>query len=95
VFSSSAALFGKLKRDMLSFRESPHIDNTKLTPISENADEISTNDAKLFKSQTIQRMSSTKDISSPSSIDTSTSGVPTQKKVCVRYSLFFFANRIL
>ena len=89
VFSSSAALFGKLKRDMLSFRESPHIDNTKLTPISENADEISTNDAKLFKSQTIQRMSSTKDISSPSSIDTSTSGVPTQKKVCVRCSLFF------
>jgi len=92
VFSSSAALFGKLKRDMLSFRESPHINNTKLTPISENVDEISTNgtnDAKLFKSQTIQRMASTKDISSPSSTDTSTSGVPTQKKVCVRCSLFF------
>ena len=97
VFSSSAALFGKLKRDMLSFRESPHIDNTKLTPISENADEISTNgpnDAKLFKSQTIQRMASTKDTLSPSSTDTSISNVPTQKKVCVRYS-FFFANRIL
>jgi len=88
VFSSSAALFGKLKRDMLSFRESPLQDNTKLLPISEsadeisandaeNADEISANDAKLFKSHTIQRMASTKDISLPSSTDTSTSSEPT------------------
>ncbi|XP_066305880.1 protein SEMI-ROLLED LEAF 2-like isoform X2 [Miscanthus floridulus] len=77
VFSSSAALFGKLKRDMLSFRESPLQDNTKLLPISENADEISANDATLFKSQTIQRMASTKDISLPSSTDTSTSSEPT------------------
>ncbi|PUZ77921.1 hypothetical protein GQ55_1G412000 [Panicum hallii var. hallii] len=87
VFSSSAALFGKLKRDMLSFRESPLLDNTKLTPISENADEISTNDAKLFKSQTIQRMASTKDISSPSSTDTSTSSAPTKKKDAVTLML--------
>lgn len=96
VFSSSAALFGKLKRDMLSFRESPLQDSTKLLPISENADEISTNDAKLFKSQTIQRMASTKDISLPSSTDTSTSSEPTpnQEKVRVRFS-FFVANRIL
>ncbi|AQK90055.1 ARM repeat superfamily protein [Zea mays] len=77
VFSSSAALFGKLKRDMLSFRESALQDNTKLLPISENANEISANDAKLFKSQTIQRMVSTRDISLPSSTDTSTSSEPT------------------
>ncbi|XP_066317316.1 protein SEMI-ROLLED LEAF 2-like isoform X2 [Miscanthus floridulus] len=77
VFSSSAALFGKLKRDMLSFRESPLQDNTKLLPISENADEISANDVTLFKSQTIQRMAGTKDISLPSSTDTSTSSEPT------------------
>ncbi|WVZ69371.1 hypothetical protein U9M48_018168 [Paspalum notatum var. saurae] len=83
VFSSSAALFGKLKRDMLSFRESPLQDNTKLVPINENTHEISVNDAKLFKSQTIQRMASTKDIPFPSSIDISTLTVPipqTQEK---------------
>ncbi|XP_072151725.1 protein SEMI-ROLLED LEAF 2 isoform X3 [Setaria viridis] len=87
VFSSSAALFGKLKRDVLSFRESPLLDNTKLTPISENADEISANDARLFKSQTIQRMASTKDISFPSSTDTSTLSVPTQEKDAVTLML--------
>jgi protein EFR3 len=88
VFSSSAALFGKLKRDMLSFRESALQDNTKLLPISENANEISANDAKLFKSQTIQRMVNTRDISLPSSTDTSTSSEPTsnQEKVRVRFS---------
>ncbi|CAN6232268.1 unnamed protein product [Urochloa humidicola] len=87
VFSSSAALFGKLKRDVLSFRESPHLDNTKLMPISENAEEISANDAKLFKSQTIQRMAITKDISFPSSTDTSTSSVPKQEKDAVTLML--------
>ncbi|KAJ1284672.1 hypothetical protein BS78_03G223000 [Paspalum vaginatum] len=76
VFSSSAALFSKLKRDMLSFRESPLQDNTKLMPISEHAHEIGVNDAKLFKSQTIQRMASTKDIHFPPSMDTSTLSVP-------------------
>jgi hypothetical protein len=105
VFSSSAALFGKLKRDMLSFRESPLQDNTKLLPISEsadeisandaeNADEISANDAKLFKSHTIQRMASTKDISLPSSTDTSTSSEPTpnQEKVRVRFSFLWLVG---
>ncbi|ONM30438.1 ARM repeat superfamily protein [Zea mays] len=89
VFSSSAALFGKLKRDMLSFRESPLHDNTKLLPISEDADEISANDAKLFKSQTIQRMASTKDISLPSSTDASTLSeqTPNQEKDAVTLML--------
>lgn len=90
VFSSSAALFGKLKRDVLSFRESPHLDNTKLMPISENAEENSANDARLFKSQTIQRMASTKDISPTSFTDTSTSSAPTQEKVHVRFSSFLW-----
>ncbi|KAL5208316.1 hypothetical protein ABZP36_032751 [Zizania latifolia] len=58
VFSSSAALFGKLKRDMLSFRENQRLDDTSLIPISEDVDQISGNDPKLFKSQTIQRMAS-------------------------------------
>jgi hypothetical protein len=73
---------------MLSFRESALQDNTKLLPISENANEISANDAKLFKSQTIQRMVNTRDISLPSSTDTSTSSEPTsnQEKVRVRFS---------
>ncbi|CAL4886978.1 unnamed protein product [Urochloa decumbens] len=87
VFSSSAALFGKLKRDVLSFRESPHLDNMKLMPISENAEETSANDAKLFKSQTIQRMASTKDISFSSSTNTSTLSVPTQEKDAVTLML--------
>lgn len=82
VFSSSAALFGKLKRDMLSFRESPLLDNTKLMPIGENADHINANDAKLFKSQTLQRMASTKDTSFSSSTDTSSSIGPNQENVC-------------
>lgn len=94
VFSSSAALFGKLKRDVLSFRETPLLDNTKLMPISENADEISVNDARLFKSQTIQRMASTKDIAFHSSTDTSTLSVPNQDKVCVIFP-FFPNNKIL
>ncbi|KAK3155450.1 hypothetical protein QOZ80_2BG0203440 [Eleusine coracana subsp. coracana] len=87
VFSSSAALFGKLKRDMLSFRESPLLDNTKLMPIGENADHINVNDAKLFKSQTLQRMASTKDTSFPSSSDTSSSIEPNQEKDTVTLML--------
>ncbi|KAK3159271.1 hypothetical protein QOZ80_2AG0148040 [Eleusine coracana subsp. coracana] len=87
VFSSSAALFGKLKRDMLSFRESPLLDNTKLMPIGENADHINANDAKLFKSQTLQRMASTKDTSFPSSSDTSSSIEPNQEKDTVTLML--------
>jgi hypothetical protein len=61
VFSSSAALFGKLKRDVFSFRENSRLDGTNLIPISENSDQINGNDPKLFKSQTIQRMYSAKD----------------------------------
>ncbi|KAF8690065.1 hypothetical protein HU200_041426 [Digitaria exilis] len=87
VFSSSAALFGKLKRDMLSFRESPQLDNMKLMPISVNAEENSANDARLFKSQTIQRMASTKDISPTSSTDASTLSAPTQEKDTVTLML--------
>ncbi|XP_062220474.1 protein SEMI-ROLLED LEAF 2-like [Phragmites australis] len=87
VFSSSAALFGKLKRDMFSFRESPFLDNTKLMPIGENANQISANDAKLFKSQTIQRMASTKDPSFPSSTDSSTLTGPNQEKDAVTLML--------
>uniref|UniRef100_A0A0D3FB84 Uncharacterized protein n=1 Tax=Oryza barthii TaxID=65489 RepID=A0A0D3FB84_9ORYZ len=61
VFSSSAALFGKLKRDVFSFRENSRLDGTNLIPISEDSDQINGNDPKLFKSQTIQRMYSAKD----------------------------------
>ncbi|KAB8089178.1 hypothetical protein EE612_014041 [Oryza sativa] len=61
VFSSSAALFGKLKRDVFSFRENSRLDGTNLIPISENSDQINGSDPKLFKSQTIQRMYSAKD----------------------------------
>lgn len=80
VFSSSAALFGKLKRDVFSFRESPRLNNINLMPISEDAEQICGNDPKLFKSQTIQRMASTKDASLPSSTEISTSSGPTQEK---------------
>ncbi|XP_062221797.1 protein SEMI-ROLLED LEAF 2-like isoform X2 [Phragmites australis] len=87
VFSSSAALFGKLKREMFSFHESPHLNNTKLMPIDENAYQLSENDAKLFKSQTVQRMASTKDNLLPSSLDTSTSSGPNQEKDAVTLML--------
>ncbi|KAF0931195.1 hypothetical protein E2562_002544 [Oryza meyeriana var. granulata] len=73
VFSSSAALFGKLK--VFSFREN----DTNLIPISEDSDQIIGNDPKLFKSQTIQRMASTKDTSLASSSETSNSSGPTQE----------------
>ncbi|KAL6911589.1 hypothetical protein ACP4OV_000394 [Aristida adscensionis] len=87
VFSSSAALFGKLKRDMFSFRESPRFDSTKLMPIDENANHISENDAKLFKSQTIQRMASAKDTSLPSSADSNISSGPNKEKDAVTLML--------
>uniref|UniRef100_A0A0A9GDK8 Uncharacterized protein n=1 Tax=Arundo donax TaxID=35708 RepID=A0A0A9GDK8_ARUDO len=87
VFSSSAALFGKLKRDMFSFRESPLLDNTKLMPIGENTNQISANDTKFFKSQTIQRMASTKDPLFPSSTDSSTLTEPNQEKDTVTLML--------
>ncbi|XP_006648008.1 protein SEMI-ROLLED LEAF 2-like isoform X2 [Oryza brachyantha] len=79
VFSSSAALFGKLKREVFSFRENPRLDGTNLIPISEDSDQISGNDPKLFKSQTIQRMASTKDTSLTSSSEISSSSGPTQE----------------
>ncbi|TVU28905.1 hypothetical protein EJB05_20443 [Eragrostis curvula] len=89
VFSSSAALFGKLKRDMFSFRESPLLDNMKLVPIGENEDHISASDTKLLKSQTLQRLASTKDIAFPSSTDTTTSSSsgPNQGKDAVTLML--------
>uniref|UniRef100_A0A0D9VLT9 Uncharacterized protein n=1 Tax=Leersia perrieri TaxID=77586 RepID=A0A0D9VLT9_9ORYZ len=79
VFSSSAALFGKLKRDVFSFRENPRLDDTNLIPISEDSDQMTENDPKLFKSQTIQRMVSTKDASLTTLPDISISSGPTQE----------------
>ena len=94
VFSSSAALFGKLKRDVFSFRESPRRDNTNLMPISEDSDQGSENEPKLFKSQTIQRMTSHKDTSLPSATEISNSSGPTQETVCIILSCLV-ANRII
>ncbi|KAM0890461.1 hypothetical protein ACQ4PT_027050 [Festuca glaucescens] len=79
VFSSSAAIFGKLKRDVFSFRESPRRDSTNLMPISEDSDQGSENEPKMFKSQTLQRMTSTKDTSLPSATEISNSDGPTQE----------------
>uniref|UniRef100_A0A0E0K5Y4 Uncharacterized protein n=1 Tax=Oryza punctata TaxID=4537 RepID=A0A0E0K5Y4_ORYPU len=79
VFSSSAALFGKLKRDVFSFRENSRLDGTNLISINEDSDQINGNDPKLFKSQTIQRMVSTKDTSLTSSSEISNSSGTTQE----------------
>ncbi|KAL6635235.1 hypothetical protein ACP70R_027906 [Stipagrostis hirtigluma subsp. patula] len=83
VFSSSAALFGKLKRDMFSFRENPRLDSPKLKTIDENADQLSETDTKSFRSQTLKRMASVKDTSLPSSTDSTTSSEPNQQKDAV------------
>lgn len=84
VFSSSAALFGKLKRNVSSFRESPRRDSTNVMPIiSEDAEQGSENEPQLFKSQTIQRMTSIKDPSLPSATEiTNSSGSPPDT-VCI------------
>jgi len=93
VFSSSAAIFGKLKRDVLSFRESPRQENTNLMSISENSDQGSDNEPKLFKSQTLQRMTSKIDPSLPSATEKSNSSGPSQKTVCIILR-FLVANSI-
>ncbi|KAE8808190.1 cyclin-like protein [Hordeum vulgare] len=77
VFSSSAALFGKLKRNVSSFRGSPRRDSSNLMPIiSEDAEQGNENEPQLFKSQTIQRMTSIKDPSSPSATEIKNSSGP-------------------
>jgi hypothetical protein len=94
VFSSSAAIFGKLKRDVFSFRESPRRDSTNLMPISEDSDQGTENEPKMFKSQTLQRMTSTKDTSSPFATELSNSDGPTQETVCIILS-YLLANKII
>uniref|UniRef100_A0ACD5ZF39 Uncharacterized protein n=1 Tax=Avena sativa TaxID=4498 RepID=A0ACD5ZF39_AVESA len=80
VFSSSAAIFGKLKRGVFSFRESPRRENTNLMSISEDSDRGNDNEPKLFKSQTLQRMSSTIGTSLSSAKEMSNSSGPSQEK---------------
>jgi hypothetical protein len=94
VFSSSAAIFGKLKRDVFSFRESPRRDNSNLMSISEDSDQGSENEPKLFKSQTIQRMTSIRDTSCQSATEISNPSGHIQETVCIILS-FLVANRII
>lgn len=95
VFSSSAALFGKLKRDTFSFRGSPRLDNTNLIPIREDSDQASDDEPKLFKSQTLQRMTSTKETSLPSATEISNPSGHTQEAVCIIRLCFLVANRLI
>uniref|UniRef100_N1QUP6 Protein EFR3-like protein n=1 Tax=Aegilops tauschii TaxID=37682 RepID=N1QUP6_AEGTA len=77
VFSSSAALFGKLKRNVSSFRGSPRRESSNLMPIiTEDTEQGSANEPQLFKSQTIQRMTSVRDPSLPSATEISKSSGP-------------------
>lgn len=67
VFSSSAALFGKLKRDMYSVRGSVSHDSPDAMSHTDNAQQVSNNDIKLYKLKPSQsRILSLKDVSLPS-----------------------------
>lgn len=67
VFSSSAALFGKLKRDMYSLRGPSIQDRLNVMPHTEDGQQITGNDVKRYKLKPSQsRVLSLKDVSLPS-----------------------------
>uniref|UniRef100_A0A8N4II40 Uncharacterized protein LOC105053077 n=1 Tax=Elaeis guineensis var. tenera TaxID=51953 RepID=A0A8N4II40_ELAGV len=77
VFSSSAALFGKLRREMFSLRESTCQDNVDKVSNSDDGQQNSGNDAKLYKLQSSQsRMRSIKGTSLPSISEENSSSNP-------------------
>ncbi|XP_008784320.2 protein SEMI-ROLLED LEAF 2-like isoform X1 [Phoenix dactylifera] len=81
VFSSSAALFGKLRRDVFSLRESTCQDNVDKVSNSDDGQQNSSNDAKLYKLQSSQsRMRSVKGTSLPSISEENFSSSPYREK---------------
>lgn len=67
VFSSSAALFGKLKRDMYTLRGSFSHDNLHAMAHTDNVQQISSNDLKLYRLKPSQsQILSLNDVSLPS-----------------------------
>ncbi|XP_020090634.1 uncharacterized protein LOC109711804 [Ananas comosus] len=94
VFSSSAALFGKLRREMFSLQDRAE-ENTDKIFYSVDGQQIGRNNSKLFKLQSTQsRTYSIKDSSSFSATDLSSSGSSYKDKEMEHVSLRLSSRQI-
>ncbi|KAK1267713.1 hypothetical protein QJS04_geneDACA015603 [Acorus gramineus] len=74
VFSSSAALFEKLRKERYSFRENARQDGVDNIAANENGQTQSNNDVKLYKMQSNGRINSTRGVPRSSTLDRNSAG---------------------